>query len=378
MEREAVRLEGLPASPVSVLACGAEMKGGLSLFCEGLLHRSGDHGDLSDPAGLGRFLADARGLCRRAGSDPDIVAHDLHPACYSRAAAELFPGARRVAVQHHHAHVAAALAGRADGGEVIGVAFDGSGYGTDGTVWGGEFLSVSPGGWGRRGGLGRLRMPGGDAAAREPWRMGISLLHAVMGEAAFDAPLPPSRRAAAFRPALSAMLATGAFSPLTSSCGRLFDAVAAILGIAPEAQAEAEAAVELERRASLSHDRAAYRIAMRRGRGCFRADYADLVRGLIADIGRGLPVEVMARRFHNGIAEYVARGAVEIRRTRGCRAVALCGGAFGNRLLRGEAARLLSAAGFEPVEEERVPIDDLGLCVGQTWVALRPAAWKEM
>ena len=145
MEREAVRLEGLPASPVSVLACGAEMKGGLSLFCEGLLHRSGDHGDLSDPAGLGRFLADARGLCRRAGSDPDIVAHDLHPACYSRAAAELFGGAPRRR-QHHHAHVAAALAGRADGGEVIGVAFDGSGYGTDGTVWGGISLGL-PGGW---------------------------------------------------------------------------------------------------------------------------------------------------------------------------------------------------------------------------------------
>lgn len=378
MEVDSVALEGLPAAPRRVFACGADMKGRCSLFCGGRLHLSGEHGDLSEPGRLSQFLAAARAMVEGLGVAPGIVAHDMHPAYYSRLAADLFPGARRVAVQHHHAHVASVLAGGRVGNEVIGVAFDGTGYGTDGALWGGEFLAVSPRGWKRCGHLAYLRMPGGDAAAREPWRMGLSLLHATMGGAAFEAAAPFRRRAAAARPALAAMLGRGVSSPFTSSCGRLFDAVAAILGIAPETQGEAEAAIELERAASLSDDPGAYPFAVVAGSDGFVAGYGDLVRALTADLNRGVPVEVVARRFHNGLAACIVRGAEEMRRARGCGAVALCGGVFGNRLLREGASRMLRDAGFELRESPAVPVNDLGICVGQTWVALRGASGEHL
>ncbi|MEI6632465.1 MAG: hypothetical protein WCP22_01465 [Chlamydiota bacterium] len=370
MKIDSVALDGLPASPHSVFACGADMKSRFSFFADGRLHQSEDHGDLSDPPRLSCFLSDARAMCDGLGIAPGIVAHDMHPAYYSRLAADLFPGSRRVAVQHHHAHVAAALAGGSGRNEVIGIAFDGTGYGTDGALWGGEFLAVSPRGWKRCGHLGYLRMPGGDAAAREPWRMGLSLLHSVMGNAAFDAAVPFDLPAGAAGPALAAMLDRGVFSPLTSSCGRLFDAVAAILGIARETQAEAEAAMELERRAAASDDGGEYPFEISGGGDGFEAGYGGFVRAMTADIGRGVPAEVVARRFHNGLSALIVRGAEEIRRARGCAFAALCGGVFGNRLLRETASRMLREAGFTLVDTPFVPANDLGICAGQTWVAL--------
>ena len=370
MKIDSVALEGLAFSPRCVFACGADMKSRFSFFADGGLHQSEDHGDLSDPGRLSRFLSGARAMRDDLGIVPEIVAYDMHPAYYSRLAADLFPGARHIAVQHHHAHVAAVLAGGRGRDEVIGIAFDGTGYGTDGALWGGEFLAVSPRGWKRCGHLGYLRMPGGEAAAREPWRMGLSLLHSVMGDAAFDAAVPFVRRAGAARPALAAMLGRGVSSPSTSSCGRLFDAVAAFLGIAQETQAEAEAAMELERRAALSDDGGEYPFEISGGGEGFEAGYGDFVRAMTADIGRGVPAEVVARRFHNGLAAIIVRGAEEIRRARGCAYAALCGGVFGNRLLRETASRMLREAGFALVENPSVPANDMGICAGQTWVAL--------
>lgn len=361
---------GLRSPSRRVFACGADVKGRFSLFDGERLHLSEAYGDLSDPGRLAAFLLAAREMAGGLGISPGIVAHDMHPGYYSRIAAGLFPNARRLPVQHHHAHVGAALAGRGRDEEVIGVAFDGAGYGTDGTIWGGEFLSVSPRGWERCGHLACLRMPGGEIASREPWRMGLSLLYSVEGEAAFEAAVPFVRRAAASRPALAAMLGRGVSSPLASSCGRLFDAVAALLGIAPETQGEAEAAIELERRASISDDAYAYPFRISAHSGGFEAGYAELVRTMKADIRREVPVETVARRFHNGLAACVAKGAELIRRAHGCGAVALCGGAFENRLLRREASRMLGGAGFELIEDACIPNDDLGICVGQTWVAL--------
>jgi hydrogenase maturation protein HypF len=363
--------EGLRSPPRRIFACGADLKGCCGLLSNGRLRMSGGHGDLAETDNLARFLAAARAMREEAGVEPELVAHDLHPDYFSRAAAALFPATPRLAVQHHCAHVAAVLARHSCAEEVIGVVFDGAGRGTDGAVWGGEFLAVSPRGWERCGHLAYLGMPGGDAAAREPWRMGLSLLHATMGEAAFDAPVPFRERSAAARRPLGAMLARGVLSPRTSSCGRLFDAVAAILGIAPATQREAEAAIELERRASLSDDREAYPFPLRAEGNGFEARCEDFAAALMADLRRGVPAEAAARRFHNGLAALILRAAEEIRRARGCRAVVLCGGVFQNRLLAEGASRMLREAGFETFESPGAPLNDLGICVGQLWVALR-------
>ncbi len=364
-------LEGLRSPPRRIFACGADSKGCCGLLSGGRLRLSGGHGDLAETDNLARFLAAARGMVEEEEVEPGLVAHDLHPHYFSRAAAALFPASPRLAVQHHHAHVAAVLAQHSCAEEVIGVVFDGAGLGTDGAVWGGEFLAVSPRDWKRCGHLAYLGMPGGDAAAREPWRMGLSLLHAAMGTAAFDAPVLFRDRSAAARRPLEAMLERAVLAPRTSSCGRLFDAVAAILGIAPATQREAEAAIELERRASLSDDREAYPFPLLAKGDGFEARCEDFVAALMADLRRGVSTEVAAKRFHNGLAALILRAAREIRRSRGCRAVALCGGVFQNRLLADGASGMLREAGFETLESPAVPLNDFGICVGQLWVALR-------
>jgi hydrogenase maturation protein HypF len=275
-----------------------------------------------------------------------------------------------VAVQHHHAHVLACLADNGLGGPCLGVAWDGTGYGPDGTAWGGEFLRVTDAGYERAAYLRPFRLPGGDRAAREPRRAALGVLHAMYGDAAFGmTDLPPVR---AFTDAelrlLRAALGRGVNAPHTSSAGRLFDAVASLVGLRHTTTFEGQAATELEWAADAAATDDVYPLGADAGPG---VDWGPAVEGVVADLRAGAPVGVTAARFHNTLV----RRIVAVARRVGERRVALTGGCFQNAYLLTRAVRELTAAGFEPVWHRRVPPNDGGIALGQAVAAAR--AWKE-
>ena len=261
-------------------------------------------------------------------SAPTCVAHDLHPDYASTrwlddvAAREDAPAwARdlvtlpRVAVQHHHAHLAACLAEHGEPGPALGVTWDGTGYGMDGTIWGGEFLLGDASGYERVAALRPFRLPGGDAAAREPRRAALALTWPLLGEGAWETwsgrTFDP-----AVRPVLAAMVARGVRAPWTSSAGRLFDGVAALVGLHPTAAFEAQAAMALEAAAGTVSARP-YPLPLREGDGRIELDWAPLVEALLDDVARGAVVSEMAARFHEALVEGDRRGGATDRRRDG-------------------------------------------------------------
>lgn len=362
---------GCGVSPC-IFSCGADVKNRFCFYRDGRLHLSGDNGDLSDPDNFARYLNSIRELGSRLGISPGLIAHDLHPDYLSSKACALFPGARTVGVQHHYAHIASVLAATDMHDTVIGVAFDGTGYGTDGAIWGGEFLIVAPDGWQRFGHLKYMKMPGGEQAVREPWRMAFSLLYDQFGDSVFTdrSPLSPAVSESAYR-VIEAMLARNINSPLTSSCGRLFDAVSSLLGLRHVVGFEAEAAIALQEKASAAKDHHSYRFDISEKDGMQIAGYAPLLESILEDIRAGVPVEFIARRFHNSLAGLVADMAGKARLAHGTSAVALSGGVFRNELLYTVCADLLKKDGFLLLDNKDVPVNDSGICVGQTYAALK-------
>jgi hydrogenase maturation protein HypF len=297
-----------------------------------------------------------------------VIAHDLHPdyatTRYARErAAEL--GARLVGVQHHHAHVAACMAENGLNERVIGVTFDGSGYGTDGAVWGGEFLVGDYRDVRRAAHLRLVPLPGGDRAAREPWRMALAHL--------LDAGEDPQLLAGRIEPealrTVRAMIDRRFNAPLTSSAGRLFDAVAALIGLRDRTAYEGQAASELEGLAAGAEPDGEYPFALDDASGPLQADTRPLVAAVGADVRRGVAREVIARRFHSALAGLVAAVCVRLRADTGLNAVVLSGGVFLNALLLAEALDRLTRAGFRVSRHTRVPPGDGGLCLGQLAVA---------
>jgi hydrogenase maturation protein HypF len=269
-------------------------------------------------------------------------------------------------VQHHHAHVASCLADNGESGPVIGVAFDGTGYGTDGTIWGGEFLLADLADAERAGQLAGVPMPGGAAAIRQPWRMAAAYL-----DAAFPGGLPAgldvaARNAGAW-PDVLALARRGVNAPLTSSAGRLFDAVAALLGVRDAINYEGQAAVELEQLTSTSrHD--PYPAAITDGQPLTVAG-SDLVRAAALDLVAGIPREVIGARFHQGVAAMIGEACGLLRERSGLGTVALSGGVFQNLLLLGTVVDLLEGRGFRVLTHSRVPPNDGGISLGQAVVA---------
>jgi len=291
--------------------------------------------------------------------------HDLHPEYLStKYALDLAQdaGLALVGVQHHHAHIASCLADNRAAGPVIGVAFDGTGYGTDGTLWGGEFLVADLAGFERAGHLAPVPLPGGAAA--------------VYLEAAFPGGPPNqfevARRNERLWPAVLAMARRGVNAPVTSSAGRLFDAVAALLRVRDEINYEGQAAVELEQLADPGEP-GAYRAAIT-GAGPFLASGADLVRAAAEDLSAGVGRPVIAGRFHNGVAGLIRDGCLLLRERHGLRTVALSGGVFQNLLLLEAVAGQLEALGFEVLVHSRVPCNDGGISLGQAVVAAAAGA----
>ncbi len=349
-----------------ILACGAELKSTFCLAKDGSAYVSHHIGDLENYETLRAFTEGIAHYRRLFDVAPEVVAHDLHPEYLSTRYALGLDDVALVGVQHHHAHVAACLADNGEEAPAIGVALDGLGFGADGTLWGGEFLVADLASFERAAHLEAVPLPGGVAAIRQPWRMAAAYLAAAFGES-----IPPAlevvRRHGEQWTRVLRVARIDALAPRTSSAGRLFDAVAAILGVRDEVHYEGQAAVELEQRADESETRAY-------AAGCsgsvpLRIRGADLVRAVAEDLGAGTPAPVVAARFHNGLARTIVQVCDAIRARHRLGTVALSGGVFQNVLLVERTVRGLEETGFRVLTHVRVPCNDGGISFGQAAVA---------
>lgn len=357
----------LPAVQEPVLAVGAELKSTLCLTRGDRAFLSQHIGDLKNEEVYASLEQTAEHLQGLLDIRPVIIAHDLHPDYLSTRFAEQLPGVRRVPVQHHHAHLASCLGENRWTGEAIGVIFDGLGYGSDGTVWGGEFLVGDAGHCRRAGHLLPVPLPGGDAATREPWRMALAWLAATYGE---ELPEIASLTAvsATDRKLVLTMCQRRLNAPLTSSCGRLFDAVSALAGLRLRVSYEGQAALELEQ--ALDPAQAGtYPIEIAAANGLLLLDPRPLLRALVADLQEGASSGALSARFHRGLALGALELCRQLRAAGAPTVVALSGGVFQNRFLTEELAALLQADGFTVLTHSLVPPNDGGLALGQALVA---------
>jgi hydrogenase maturation protein HypF len=362
--------------PRPVLACGAELKSTFCLAKERHAFVSHHIGDLENAETLRSFTEGIEHFSLLFDITPQVVAHDLHPEYLSTKYAVELDGVELAGVQHHHAHIASCLADNGAAGPVIGVAFDGTGYGTDGTIWGGEFLIADLARFQRGGHLAALPLPGGAAAIRQPWRMAAAYLDAAYPGAAslaasragdLVAGLGVARRNAARWDAVLSMARRQVSAPLTSSAGRLFDAVAAILGVRDDISYEGQAAIELEQLADPG-EADGYRAGIEPG-APFRARGEDLVRAAVEELMADVPREIIAARFHNGLSALIEDCCALLRERHGLGTVALSGGVFQNTLLLGRTVSRLQARGFTVLVHSRIPCNDGGISLGQAVVA---------
>lgn len=361
----------LPSAQKSVLAVGAELKGAVCLTRGDRAFMSQHIGDLQNDAVLKSLDETVRHLEQVLRIKPEIIAHDLHPDYLSTVYAREIPDLLRVGVQHHHAHLASCMAENGLEGDVIGVIFDGTGLGTDGTIWGGEFLFGGYGSFSRKGHFRPVSLPGGDAAVREPFRMALSYLYTAYGDSLFRLELPFMEEiSASDRKLFLAMLERRINSPLSSSCGRLFDGVAALIGLRSRVTYEGQAAIELEALAEQGRAKEPYPFVLREGEGVM-VDFAPMIRALVDDVANGADRAEMAGKFHGTIASAVAEVCGRIRVNTGVDRVALSGGVFQNKLLSERVHDLLAGSGFKVFVQRLVPPNDGGLALGQAIIAGR-------
>jgi hydrogenase maturation protein HypF len=347
-----------------VLGCGAELK---NTFCLAVgRHAFVSHhiGDLENAETLRSFTEGIEHFGRLFDITPQVVAYDLHPEYLSTKYALDRDDVDLVGVQHHHAHIASCLADNGWDEQVIGVAFDGTGYGPDGTIWGGEFLLADLSSYRRVGHLTPVPLPGGTTAIRQPWRMAA----AYLDSAGIDASRLDLFRRNESRWSAVVALARSELAARTSSAGRLFDAVAAVLGIRDEINYEGQAAIELEQRTDPTES-GTYPATITERDGVFLLSGNDLISAAAADLVQGTTVPVAAGRFHNGVADAIVRTCDRIAEATGVRTVALSGGVFQNLLLTGRTVDLLTAHGFHVLTHVSVPCNDGGISLGQVAVA---------
>ncbi len=351
--------------PRPVLACGAELKNTFSVAKNRHVFVSHHIGDLENYETLRSFTTGIEHFTRLFDVEPAVVAHDLHPEYLSTKYAVDLDDVDLVGVQHHHAHIASCLADNGADGPVLGVAFDGLGYGTDGTIWGGEFLRADLVDFQRLAHLEPVPLPGGTTAIKQPWRTAVAYLSGRYGD---DLPtgLDLLRRNETW-PEVAAVARQRAHSPLTSSAGRLFDAVAAILGVRDAINYEGQAAIELEQLADRD-ERGGYPASVSTG-NVLRAQGADLVAAVVDDLRSGTPGPVIAARFHTGIAAMIHDVCVRLRERTGLAEVALSGGVFQNMLLLHRVVARLESSGFRVLVHSRVPPNDGGVSLGQAAIA---------
>jgi hydrogenase maturation protein HypF len=384
----------LPETAPAILAVGAHLKNTVALSVGRQAFISQHIGDLETPEAMAAFERVIADFLRLYEANPVAIAHDLHPDYLStrwamehsssgsddrpstmhiRSSPPAAPSSIRnlIGVQHHHAHLAACLADNGVTEPALGVTWDGTGYGADGTIWGGEFLLGDAAHFGRVAHFTGFRLPGGDAAIHEPRRVALALLWETFGEEAVEmadlAPVQaltlPERRV------IARMLRGGVNSPVTTSAGRLFDGVAALLDLHQQVSFEGQAAMALEF-AVEEAEQGAYPLLISDaadpdGVAPLQLDWTALVRGVVADLRRGVGAHIIAARFHNTLVD----GIVAVAQAVGAPRVALSGGCFQNRCLTEQAASRLRSAGFEVLLHRQVPPNDGGISLGQIAVA---------
>jgi hydrogenase maturation protein HypF len=366
------RAIALPSSQRSVLAVGAELKGTVCLTRADRAFLSQHIGDLQNDAVLRSLAETVDHLEHILSIRPEVVAHDMHPDYLSTVYAQSLTDLPLIPVQHHHAHLASCMAENRLEGETIGVIFDGTGYGTDGTIWGGEFLVGGYRSFRRWGHFQQVPMPGGDAAVREPFRMAFAYLHAAFGEGLYDLPLPfLAEIPAEHRKLFLSMVERRINSPLTSSCGRLFDAVASLVGLRNRVSYEGQAAIEFEALAEESDTSHMYPFALDEQGDVVTVDFSLMFRALVLDIADDRERAEIARGFHNTIAAAAASVCSSIRKKNGLDRVVLSGGVFQNKLLTEGILSLLTEQGFQVFLQRLAPPNDGGLALGQAIIAGR-------
>ncbi len=356
-----------PASR-QVLAVGAELKNTVSVAKGHNVIASHHIGDLEHLAAYRSFLQAVEHLCGLTGVVPEVVAHDLHPEYLSTKFA-VDGDLPTFGIQHHHAHIASCLVEHGREAPVLGVAFDGLGMGTDGTVWGGEFLVADLDSFERVGHLRTVPLPGGNMAIREPWRMALAWSHAALGREAAER----YGRATDERWSIVLAMIERPETILTSSAGRLFDAVAALCGLRQRVTYEAQAAIQLEAAcAGLAvSDAPGWTVDVDRVGGLTVLDPSPLIARVVAERDRGAPVAEIAAGFHDGLGSAVADTAVDLAQNAGLDTVALSGGVFQNARLTEVVARRLTSAGLTVLVHEHLPPNDGGVSVGQAAIAAR-------
>ncbi len=376
-----VTLKSEVRSPKSevVLAVGAHLKNAVALAVGPQVFISQHIGDLETEQAHSAFRDVIGDFQKLYEATPTIIAADLHPDYLSTKFAQEHGATRMIQVQHHIAHVLSCMAENEIEPPCLGVAWDGTGYGLDGTIWGGEFFRVTQHAVERAAHFRPFRLPGGDRAVKEPRRTALGLLHELASgddktllhmQQSFVASLSTGERAA-----LESMLARQVNAPLCSSVGRLFDAVAALVGLRQVVRFEGQAAMELEFAADGVATEAAYPILL--NQGCkpetgvatVLLDWAPMIEAILADVQRGVPVGEISAMFHNALVEAIIGVAQRIGECR----VVLSGGCFQNRYLTERAVTRLRAEGFQPYWHQRVPPNDGGIALGQI-----VAAWREL
>ena len=373
-----------------VLAVGGDLKSVACVAAGDSAWLTPHVGDLASPAALDELAAAVERLQRFLGVSPRIVAHDPHPGYHSRRWALSIPGARHVAVQHHHAHVASCLAEHGLAGPALGVALDGTGWGPDGAAWGGELLLVEPGRYRRLATLRPLPLPGGETALREIWRLALAMLDDAFDGAPPLAAVPLLARLDPYRLAVVRRMlgrdggaaedpaphatASGApppgdrlNSPLAHGAGRWFDAVGAAVLDLPAVGFEGEAALALERAAAAAGPAPPYPFVLRDGTTPWELDLRPMVRALVGELLDGRPAPWLAARFHATLGDAMAAAVRAAAAEHGALPVALTGGCLQNPLL----ARALSERlpDFRVLQHRSVPPGDGGLALGQAVVA---------
>lgn len=367
-----------------ILACGADLKGAFAIASGREAILVDGFGDLSDPDNFASYEKAIKAELKKLKIKLEIVACDLHPGYFSARFAESFQlksdssrlcrrahlsvpyNLRRV--QHHEAHIASAIVDHAIKGKVIGVAFDGTGYGSDGKIWGGEFFVGDLRNLRRVAHFEYIPMPGGDKAIREPWRMAASYLYSTLGK---PRRLPTATFEVGFGskwPILKKMIDGNISSPLTSSVGRLFDAVGSLVLSKNAVSKEAELPMELEAMADRS-TKDAYKFDIRKSGGLSLVDVSKVAKGVLADLSAKREKAMVSAKFHNTIAHIIDRVAVTLSNRYKLRNIVLSGGVFQNRLLTMRTVELLEGSGLKVYVHSEVPTNDSGIPIGQIAIA---------
>jgi len=361
------------------LAVGGELKNTICLLRGHEAFLSQHIGDLENVEAYKFFQEAADHLQRILEIRPEIVAYDLHPDYFATRWARKLKGVHAIGVQHHHAHIASCMAENHLEGRVIGFALDGTGYGTDGRIWGGEVLLADYLSFERAAHLAYVPLPGGAAAIREPWRTAVSHLWASFGPDLLKLPIPLFRQIPQTRVrTVLQMIERQVNSPLTSSCGRLFDAVAALINLRLEVNYEAQAAVELEMCRDATAAGQPYPFGLSEADNLLQIDSRPLFRAIVEDLLRGAAAGEISQRFHDGLLEALAAIARILRRRTSLNIVCLSGGTFQNACLANGLEHQLQSDGFEVYTHSQVPAGDGGISLGQAVVAAHRAGLGDL